>query len=50
MRHLLHRGYVLRWPDRYTCHGSTACCQYVDAPMCNPPGRVPLWRRLTGRW
>ena len=49
MKHLLHWFDVRRWFDRYMCHGNYTCCQYVDSPMCNPPGRVPLRYRLRGR-
>ena len=27
-----------RWPARIRCHGTTRACQYIDHPMCNPPG------------
>ena len=46
MRHALHRLDARKWFDRINCHGSTKCCQYVDEPMCNPPGHIPFRERM----
>lgn len=28
-----------KWERRRACHGSIRCCQYIDRPNDNQPGR-----------
>lgn len=39
-----------KWRARRRCHGTIACCQYVDTPLCNGSLEPHRLARLRQRW